>query len=209
MSRKIAFQLVAVVVMAFAALGVRSDDSANRLMPMFTVERGYLSANIRHLVNGYRWSLIWDSEEDRVIDHPFKINNDNLEDGLYNLLVVYQGAFVADVYRSNQVVRIITPSPSLEIELPTDDQDEQAEPEEQSESDVQDELFDQEVQEAEDDQVYHEALSESEVQDELVDQEVHDRRRRPSGYRGGPRGRQQLAAENHLERTLTYTYRYY
>lgn len=115
---KIVCQLFAAVTI-FVALSAYADESANSSATgSFTVQQGYLSANVQQLVSSYQWHLKWDSEEDRIIDYSFEISNHSLEDGLNNLLVIFQGAFVADIYTNNQVVHITTPSPRIEIELP-------------------------------------------------------------------------------------------
>lgn len=107
----------------FAGPAAFADEAANgAVLEPFTVQRGYLSSSVRQLVSRYHWALRWDSAEDRVIEHPFVIHHTSLEDGLNNLLAVYRGAFVADLYARNQVVRIVTPAPGIEVELPVGSQ---------------------------------------------------------------------------------------
>lgn len=84
----------------------------------FEVSTGYLSTNAEKLATGHGWSLVWEAGEDRLIEHPFTIANDSLRRGLEGLLGAYQGQFVADLYRSNEVVVVSTPLPQLEVVLP-------------------------------------------------------------------------------------------
>lgn len=84
----------------------------------FEVSAGYLSTNAEKLATGHGWSLVWEAGEDRLIEHPFTIANDSLRRGLEGLLGAYQGQFVADLYRSNEVVLVSTPLPQLEVVLP-------------------------------------------------------------------------------------------
>ena len=84
----------------------------------FEVSAGYLSTNAEKLATGHGWSLVWEAGEDRLIEHPFTIANDSLRRGLEGLLGAYQGQFVADLYRSNEVVVVSTPLPQLEVVLP-------------------------------------------------------------------------------------------
>lgn len=84
----------------------------------FEVTTGYLSTNAELLATAYGWSLVWEASEDRLIEHPFVIANDSLQGALEGLLGAYQGQFVADLYRSNEVVVVGTPLPQLEVVLP-------------------------------------------------------------------------------------------
>ena len=84
----------------------------------FEVRKGYLSSSIRELVDGYGWSLVWEAGEDRVIDHPFAIQNYSMEESLTVLLEMYQGEFVADLFQGNQVVLINTPPARVAVDLP-------------------------------------------------------------------------------------------
>lgn len=84
----------------------------------FEVTAGYLSTNAEMLATAYGWSLVWEASEDRLIEHPFVIANDSLQGALEGLLGAYQGQFVADLYRSNEVVVVGTPLPQLEVVLP-------------------------------------------------------------------------------------------
>lgn len=84
----------------------------------FEVSAGYLSTNAEKLATGHGWSLVWEAGEDRLIEHPFTIANDSLRRGLEGLLGAYRGQFVADLYRSNEVVVVSTPLPQLEVVLP-------------------------------------------------------------------------------------------
>lgn len=84
----------------------------------FEVATGYLSTNAQTLATDYGWSLVWEASEDRLIEHPFAIANDSLQGALEGLLGAYQGQFVADLYRSNEVVVVSTPLPQLQVVLP-------------------------------------------------------------------------------------------
>ena len=111
---------VAVSLMAATANITAEGKTESESTGSFTVQRGYLSASVLRLVDSHGWSLIWDSEEDRVIDRPFVVSNLSLEDGLTNLLSIYKGVFVADIYAGNRVVHISTAQPGIEITLPAD-----------------------------------------------------------------------------------------
>ena len=84
----------------------------------FNVAAGYLSTNARTLATEYGWSLVWEAGEDRAIEHPFTIANDSLQGALEGLLAPYQGQFVADLYRANQVVVVGNAEPQVEVVLP-------------------------------------------------------------------------------------------
>lgn len=84
----------------------------------FEVAAGYLSTSARTLATEYGWSLVWEAGEDRAIEHPFTIPNDSLQGGIEALLAPYEGQFVADLYRANEVVVIRTPKPQVEVVLP-------------------------------------------------------------------------------------------
>ena len=82
------------------------------------VSEGHLSVSVRQLVEGHGWSLIWATEEDRNIDVPFTITNRSLQDALTELLALYKGKLVADLYASNQVVVIDLAPPETRILMP-------------------------------------------------------------------------------------------
>lgn len=84
----------------------------------FTVREGYLSASVRKLVVDHGWSLIWDSEEDRVVDRSFHVPNPSLAAGLSNIFLMYKGAFVADLYQGNKVARVTAAPPGVSVHLP-------------------------------------------------------------------------------------------
>lgn len=84
----------------------------------FEVGSGYLSASVRDIVEGYGWSLVWAADEDRIIDHPFTVSNGSLQEGLTNLLAIYRGQLVADLYQANQVVVVDAAPPRVRIVLP-------------------------------------------------------------------------------------------
>ena len=84
----------------------------------FNVAAGYLSTNARTLATEYGWSLVWEAGEDRAIEHPFTIANDSLQGALEGLLGPYQGQFVADLYRANQVVVVRNAQPQVEVVMP-------------------------------------------------------------------------------------------
>ena len=84
----------------------------------FNVAAGYLSTSARTLATEYGWSLVWEAGEDRAIEHPFTIANDSLQGALEGLLGPYQGQFVADLYRANQVVVVRNAQPQVEVVLP-------------------------------------------------------------------------------------------
>lgn len=84
----------------------------------FEVAAGYLSTSARTLATEYGWSLVWEAGEDRAIEHPFTIPNDSLQGALEGLLAPYEGQFVADLYRANEVVVVRTPKPQVEVVLP-------------------------------------------------------------------------------------------
>ncbi len=84
----------------------------------FEVGEGYLSASVRNLVESHEWSLVWSANEDRMVSHPFTIENNSLQGALESLLVMYKGQFVADLYRGNRVVVVNTPPPRVDIEHP-------------------------------------------------------------------------------------------
>ena len=89
----------------------------------FEVGAGYLSANVRDMVESYGWSLVWAADEDRVVDYPFTVSNGSLQEALAGLLTVYGGQFVADVFEGNRVVVIDAAPPRVRIQLPGEDVD--------------------------------------------------------------------------------------
>lgn len=84
----------------------------------FEVGAGYLSASVRQIVEGYGWSLVWVADEDRFIDHPFTVNNGSLREALNDLLAIYRGQLVADLYEGNRVVLIDAAPPRVRVVLP-------------------------------------------------------------------------------------------
>lgn len=87
---------------------------------MHEVGEGYLSTSLRELVEGHGWSLIWATEEDRTIDVPFTITNTSLQDALTELLALYDGKLVADVYQGNQVVVVDLAPPNTRVLMPNE-----------------------------------------------------------------------------------------
>ena len=86
----------------------------------FVVPEGHLSTGVRKFVETYGWSLTWDSEEDRIIDHSFDVGNPALEGGLSNILSAYKGVFASDLDHEKQVVRVTTAKPDVAAEPPED-----------------------------------------------------------------------------------------
>ena len=86
----------------------------------FVVPEGHLSAGVRKFVETYGWSLTWDSEEDRIIDHSFDVGNPALEGGLSNILSAYKGVFASDLDYEKQVVRVTAAKPDVAAE-PSED----------------------------------------------------------------------------------------
>ena len=84
----------------------------------YEVRAGYLSASVRDIVEAYDWSLVWAADEDRIVDHPFEIGNGTLREALTDLLAVYRGQFVADLYEANRVVVIDAAPPRVRVLLP-------------------------------------------------------------------------------------------
>ncbi len=104
------------------ALILPATTAATEEEDWFSVHEGHLSANIQKLIQSYGWTMEWKSDEDRIISQPFSVQSESLTDGLNNLLSMYEGKFVADLYNGNKVVRI-TPSPhNVEVMLPPADQ---------------------------------------------------------------------------------------
>ena len=100
--------------LAFAASAVTvSAESAD-----FEIGEGYLSASVRTLVESHDWSLVWSANEDRMVSHAFTIENSSLRGALESLLSMYEGQFVADLYRGNRVVVVNTPPPGVDVEVP-------------------------------------------------------------------------------------------
>ena len=67
-------------------------------------------------------SLVWRADEDRVIDHAFDIDidndNDSLKGALENLLGMYNGEFVADLFERNRVVLVGVPAAQTDVVMP-------------------------------------------------------------------------------------------
>ena len=85
---------------------------------VYEVGEGHLSVSVRQLVESHGWSLIWATEEDRNIDVPFTITNRSLQDALIELLALYKGKLVADLYASNRVVVIDLAPPDTRVLMP-------------------------------------------------------------------------------------------
>ena len=86
----------------------------------FVVPEGHLSAGVRKFVETYGWSLTWDSEEDRIVNHSFDVGNPALEGGLSNILSAYKGVFASNLDHEKQVVRVTTAKPDVAAE-PSED----------------------------------------------------------------------------------------
>ncbi len=84
------------------------------------IGEGHLSTSLRQLVEGHGWSLIWATKEDRTIDVPFTITNTSLQDALTELLALYDGKLVADLYRGNQVVVVDLAPPETRVLMPNE-----------------------------------------------------------------------------------------
>ena len=97
----------------------------------FQVGPGYLSASVRELVDQHGWVLVWKSKEDRQVEFPFDLpirlpvrptrgdaSEEALREALETLLEAYDGAFVADMYRSNKVVTVDTAPPRVSVVRP-------------------------------------------------------------------------------------------
>ena len=97
---------------------VFSASAASAASADFEIGEGYLSASVRDLVESHDWSLVWSASEDRMVSHPFTIENNSLQGALESLLSMYRGQFVADLYRGNRVVVVNTPPPRVDIETP-------------------------------------------------------------------------------------------
>ncbi len=72
----------------------------------FVVQKGHLSANVRELAGSHGWSLVWDSEEDRIINRSFSVANPSLEGCLSNVLEGYEDAFTANLNQAERVVHV-------------------------------------------------------------------------------------------------------
>ncbi len=75
---------------------------------MFVVQKGHLSANVRELAGSHGWSLVWDSEEDRIINRSFSVANPSLEGCLSNVLAGYEDAFTTNLNQAERVVHVST-----------------------------------------------------------------------------------------------------
>ena len=98
--------------------GALSWQSAALAQEDFVVREGYLSTSVGELVDYWGWSLVWRSDEDRMIDHAFSISNDSLEGALEGLLAMYSGRFVADLFEDNRVVLVGLPPPQVDVLMP-------------------------------------------------------------------------------------------
>ena len=93
--------------------GVASSQS-------FEISQGYLSASMQTLARSHGWSVVWSSAEDRIIDYPFTIPNASLEEALGNILAMYEGQLVADLYHGNRVVVISSAPPRSTVDISAD-----------------------------------------------------------------------------------------
>jgi len=84
----------------------------------FVVDKGYLSASVAELAESWGWSLVWQADEDRIVDHAFGIENDSLRTALEKLLGMYDGEFVADLFQTNRVVLVGVPPPQVDVVMP-------------------------------------------------------------------------------------------
>ena len=84
----------------------------------FEVSAGHLSVSVRDIVESHGWSLVWAADEDRVVDYPFVIGNGSLREALTDLLAIYRGQFVADLYEGNRVVLVDSAPPRIRVVLP-------------------------------------------------------------------------------------------
>ena len=105
--------ILAALVVLIGGIAPGSAEAAE-----FEVSPGHLSASVRDIVESYDWSLVWAADEDRVVDHPFVIGNGSLREALTDLLVIYRGQFVADMYEGNRVVLIDSAPPRIRVVLP-------------------------------------------------------------------------------------------
>lgn len=86
----------------FVLPAVAADEEAKT----FVVQKGHLSANVRELAGSHGWSLVWDSEEDRIINRSFSVANPSLEGCLSNVLAGYEDAFTANLNQAEQMVHV-------------------------------------------------------------------------------------------------------
>ena len=116
-----------VAVLAVLGGGAISGQPAAQERTQFQVGPGYLSASVRELVGQHGWVLVWKSKEDRQVEFPFDLpvrpirgdsSEDALREALEALLEAYDGAFVADMYRSNKVVTVDTAPPQVSVVRP-------------------------------------------------------------------------------------------
>lgn len=112
-SSRSAMRTVIACALALFASTAAAEESGD-----FEVREGYLSASVRELVDSHEWSLVWSASEDRVVSHPFTISNNSLQGALESLLSMYDGQFVADLYRGNRVVVVNAPPPRVDITFP-------------------------------------------------------------------------------------------
>lgn len=112
-ARRVAGALGVLTAIAFLCWQPAASAQEN-----FVVEKGYLSAGVRQLVDSWGWSLVWKADEDRVIDHAFDIENDSLKGALEDLLGMYDGKFVADLFEQNRVVLVGVPPARTDVVMP-------------------------------------------------------------------------------------------
>ena len=74
----------------------------------FVVQEGHLSANVRELAGSHGWTLVWDSEEDRIIKRSFHVPNPSLEECLSDVLAGYENVFTANLDQAERVVYVTT-----------------------------------------------------------------------------------------------------
>ena len=101
--------LVATTLMLLACSATAED---------YEIREGYLSASVREVVEGYGWTLIWAAEEDRLVEHAYTVSNGSLPDVVTNILVMYGGHLVADLYEGNEVIVIDSAPPRMRVLLP-------------------------------------------------------------------------------------------
>lgn len=135
---------IASVCGAVAVIGALGWQSVVCAQENFVVEKGYLSASVGQLVDSWGWSLVWKADEDRVIDHAFGIDNDSLKGALENLLGMYDGEFVADLFEHNRVVLVGVPPAQTDVVMPGEEV-EATEPAETDEATVAEETPDVDI----------------------------------------------------------------
>ena len=106
-------------MLAFGFVGIPGVGPPGRAdAAEFEVAAGHLSASVRDIVESHGWSLVWAADEDRLVDYPFVIDNGSLREALTDLLAIYGGQFVADLYEGNRVVLVDSAPPRIRVVLP-------------------------------------------------------------------------------------------